>query len=453
MTESSSLISSRFPTYFTFGGIGNRLVARQRSFMPCAKRCVPAYNYLFLVILWLMICCLSNALGCETRPVVNRQELLDCIKPGALWHRLLDFQAIADSHLDFHGHPSRDTGTAGYEASVRYVATQMRRAGYHITIQRYPWLQSVLDGTPYFSAPHLVYRQDWEVAKLSGSGTASGRLAFVAGTGCAISDYHGIMRGTVALIMRGGCSADTQVSLAEAAGAVAVVLADGAHPAPVALTRLAQIPVLIAYANCVPTLPMGARVALAVRLHVEHRIDENVIADSPYGDANHVVVVDAHLDSIYGPGILDNASGSASILETALAFSGTPTRNHLRFIWFGGEELGLLGSAWYTIHLTKEERARLRFDLDADVTATPNFDILVADPRLAPNAVLFPPNVIPQSQVGNRAFINYFHQTGIPAVSAWFGNEGTRAYLPTKTAAKPRQKLTYGADHSGIMTA
>jgi len=45
--------------------------------------------------------------------------------------------------------------------------------------------------------------------------------------------------------------------------------------------------------------------------------DYNVIADSKGGDPNHVVVVDAHLDAIYGAGMLDNASGSATILDIA----------------------------------------------------------------------------------------------------------------------------------------
>ena len=44
---------------------------------------------------------------------------------------------------------------------------------------------------------------------------------------------------------------------------------------------------------------------------------------------NLAVVVDAHLDAIHGAGILDNASGSVSILELALNLAHTPTRNRL----------------------------------------------------------------------------------------------------------------------------
>ena len=111
-----------------------------------------------------------------------------------------------------------------------------------------------------------------------------------------------------------------------------------------------------------------------IDVETEHKsdIDYNLIADSRYGDRNRVVVVDAHLDSIFGAGMLDNASGSTTILETALELAHAPTKNQLRYIWFGGEELGLLGSRHYTKTLSREALRRIVFDVDVDVTATPN---------------------------------------------------------------------------------
>ena len=83
--------------------------------------------------------------------------------------------------------------------------------------------------------------------------------------------------------------------------------------------------------------------------------DYNVIADSKGGDPNHVLVVDAHLDAIYGAGMLDNASGSATILDIAQMMRKAHPLNKLRFIWFGGEELGLLGSTYYVNNLSPSE--------------------------------------------------------------------------------------------------
>src|SRR5204863_6101665 len=157
---------------------------------------------------------------------------------------------------------------------------------------------------------------------------------------------------------------------------------------------------------------------LEIRTEIKSGVDYNVIADSSSGDPDHVVVVEGHLDSIFGAGMLDNASGSTTILEIALQMSGTPTLNQLRYIWFGGEELGLLGSAYYTTHLTEEERSLIAFDIDADVTATPNFDYEVADPRFGYNANHFPPNVVPDSQIGNQFFADYFSSVGVPSQSA-----------------------------------
>ena len=110
------------------------------------------------------------------------------------------------------------------------------------------------------------------------------------------------------------------------------------------------------------------------------RDDYNVIADSKGGDKNHVVVVDAHLDAIYGAGMLDNASGSATILDIAQMMKNVNPRNKLRFIWFGGEELGLLGSTYYVNNLSPTELSHIGYDLDADVTATPNYIVGVLDP-------------------------------------------------------------------------
>ena len=164
---------------------------------------------------------------------------------------------------------------------------------------------------------------------------------------------------------------------------------------------------------------------LAAPLSGQPIVDYNVIAESPFGDRNHVVVVDAHLDSIYGAGMLDNASGSTTILEIALNMAKTPTHNQLRYIWFGGEELGLLGSAYYTTNLSSAERKRIAFDIDMDVTATPNFDIWIADPTFAYNVNQFPPNVVPQSKIGNQFFRDFFNAFGVVSQSSSFGNSGT----------------------------
>ncbi|MFC7302874.1 M28 family metallopeptidase [Streptomyces monticola] len=108
----------------------------------------------------------------------------------------------------------------------------------------------------------------------------------------------------------------------------------------------------------------------------------NLIADWPGGDANQVLMAGGHLDSVTsGPGINDNGSGSAAVLETALAVSREqlkPTK-HLRFAWWGAEELGLVGSKNYVNSLPATERSKITGYLNFDMIGSPNPGYFVYD--------------------------------------------------------------------------
>ncbi|GAA3111367.1 M28 family metallopeptidase [Streptomyces rectiviolaceus] len=108
----------------------------------------------------------------------------------------------------------------------------------------------------------------------------------------------------------------------------------------------------------------------------------NLIADWPGGDPNKVLMAGAHLDSVSsGPGINDNGSGSAGVLETALAVSRAqlePTK-HLRFAWWGAEELGLIGSKYYVNNLPSTERSKVSGYLNFDMIGSPNPGYFVYD--------------------------------------------------------------------------
>src|SRR5215213_11373145 len=82
-----------------------------------------------------------------------------------------------------------------------------------------------------------------------------------------------------------------------------------------------------------------------------------------------------------GPGVNDDGSGTSFQLELAeqLAKAGTPPRNKIRFLWFGGEEDGLVGSQYYAAHLSDEEVAKVDMMLDTDMIASSNFARLVYD--------------------------------------------------------------------------
>jgi hypothetical protein len=430
-----------------------------------------------LVGVGLAMCAWSGAAAaptareCWTRVNDSETRLLECIQGKELWRHLAAFQKIADQNPGRDGHANRNTGTPGYLASVNYVAALVKRAGYRVRIQPYRWTHFKIDGSPVFSVGDRTYgiASDWYVARLSASGSLTARVQPVgidaegSADGCARSDFANFVKGRIALVQRGACDFERQVANAEAAGAAALFvyntaaipdeaggkehLDGGAYEAK--LADMAGIPVIGVASHAlgeelVRQYREGSAPEAHVDIHAEHKsdVDYNLIADSPFGDRNHVVVVDGHLDAIYGAGMLDNASGSTTMLEIALNMAKTKTRNQLRYIWFGGEEIGLLGSRYYTKHLTKHELGRIVFDIDVDVTATPNFDILVADPANAHDVKRFPPNVVPQSKVGNRDFAAYFRSAGIESRNAKFGNAGTDS----------KSFSLVGVPNSGILT-
>ncbi|HET9254159.1 MAG TPA: M20/M25/M40 family metallo-hydrolase, partial [Pseudonocardiaceae bacterium] len=100
----------------------------------------------------------------------------------------------------------------------------------------------------------------------------------------------------------------------------------------------------------------------------------NVIAQTRSGDPGHVVMIGAHLDSVRnGPGIVDNGSGVAALLEIANHLGASPpVRNAIRFAFFGSEESGSQGSRSYVNDLSADDRGKILLYLNVDMVASPN---------------------------------------------------------------------------------
>jgi aminopeptidase S len=100
----------------------------------------------------------------------------------------------------------------------------------------------------------------------------------------------------------------------------------------------------------------------------------NVVAQTRSGNAQQVVLAGAHLDSVpEGPGINDNASGVAALLEAAVRMGGSPpVPNAVRFAFWGAEEVGLEGSAAYVDSLSRGDRGAIALYLNLDMVASPN---------------------------------------------------------------------------------
>ena len=100
----------------------------------------------------------------------------------------------------------------------------------------------------------------------------------------------------------------------------------------------------------------------------------NVIAQTRTGNPGQVVMIGAHLDSVEdGPGIVDNGSGVATLLEIATQLGADPAvKNTVRFAFFGDEESGAQGSTGYVEGLSAENRNKIKLYLNVDMVASPN---------------------------------------------------------------------------------
>jgi hypothetical protein len=393
-----------------------------------------------------------SSTGCANRVNNTPEKLLPCIRKDDLWNHMKAFQAIADANPGPDGHASRNSGEPGYKASVDYVAKLMREAGYDVTIQTYKFFYFAYSGIPTFSevspaAQDFIIATDWNPGQSTGKTTAAVQPAggivtpptptSSSTSGCTAADFNSsTMSGHIALIQRGGCNFGVKVLNAQAAGATGVIIFNEGNPGRTALLSGSLLdadnnrfvpPIPVAFTafgtgnDLLDDFNQGTPPVMSLDIEGvsnPNADDYNVIADSKGGDPNHTVVVDAHLDAIFGAGMLDNASGSATILDIAQMMRKVNPRNKLRFIWFGGEELGELGSAAYIESLSPSELSKIGYDLDADVTATPNYDVGVLDPAAVDFfsrtvSTQFPPQVYEPSKVARDQGIEYFNSIGL----------------------------------------
>ncbi|MFG3419095.1 M28 family peptidase [Micromonospora sp. NPDC048063] len=171
----------------------------------------------------------------------------------------------------------------------------------------------------------------------------------------------------------------------------------------------------------------------------------NLIADWPGGDPNQVVMTGAHLDSVSaGPGINDNGSGSAAILETALAVarSGLTPTKHLRFGWWGAEELGLRGSQYYVNNLPSTERTKIKQYLNFDMVGSPNAGYFVYDGDNS-DGVGSGPGPAGSAQI-EQTIQAYFTSIGVPTRGTDF--DGRSDYGPFINVGIPAGGTFTGAE-------
>lgn len=388
----------------------------------------------------------------ETPASEYAATIRDRVTADAMMAHLTKLQQIADAN-----HGTRAMGTPGYQASVDYVADALRDKGFDVQ-------------TPEFEV-RLPFAEE-PVLTVSGARVTAKPLNYTIGTpdggvrgplvaaraddspGCAESDYDGLpVRGAVVLVDRGTCPFGDKQTNAAKRGAVALIVANNVDGDEFGATLGEDTDVQIPVVSV--TKAEGARlraapgpVSLTMKAGVKVDRTRNVIAQTKTGSTADVVMVGAHLDSVpEGPGINDNGSGVAAVLETALQMGSSPdVRNAVRFGFWGAEELGLLGSENYVSTLGVDQLKDIALYLNFDMLGSPNpgYFTYDGDQSLPPAKDGNAPRV-PEGSAGiERTLVAYLDAAGKPAQDTSF--DGRSDYDGFTKAGIPSGGLFSGAE-------
>jgi Zn-dependent M28 family amino/carboxypeptidase len=343
------------------------------------------------------------------------KRFVSAVSVAKITQHQIALQRIASLNND-----TREVFSTGYQESLDYVVSTLKAAGYNPEVNQFnfpvwsesqPPVLNMVSPTPKTYVPGDADDSDLPTADfitMANSPTVvlTNAPVFPVGgiidpptggsaSGCAAGDYTGVS-GKVALVQRGTCAFVVKWSLAQAAGATGVIIYnEGNTPTrqnPIFVDNQPDPPATIA--AVISSYTLGNELLQAYKQGKNPTVDfkvygtftdrflPQVIAETPDGDPNHVVVVGAHLDSVpEGPGINDDGSGTATLLAQAeeLADGHYNLRNKIRFAWWGAEENGLVGSTYYAHNLSQAEVDKIDVMLDYDMLSSPNYVRFVYD--------------------------------------------------------------------------
>lgn len=397
--------------------------------------------------------------SCEQRNNNTVKKLLECVTAEGTMEHLNALQRIADANDG-----NRAADTPGYERSVQYVTKTLKRAGWKVTVDEFDY--NVPIPTIQQLTPQNVAQPAGFFAEGSAEGTVTGKVIPVdlvltaprdpVTSGCEATDFTGLDftgPNDIALIQRGTCEFGVKARNAQNAGAEAVIIMNqGNTPERSGLitnvTLIGENPTALDIPVVNTTFDAGAALAVpgstaTVTMVIENHPQKNVIAELPGRNKNNVVMAGAHLDSVpEGPGINDNGSGSAALLELAQNLRKLKPQNTVRLAWWGAEEEGLIGSTAYVDGLTQAEKDRIALYLNFDMIASPNYIYMVYD---GDESTFEAPVVVPEGSIQiEDLFEQYFTSIDTPYDDAEFS--GRSDYEAFINADIPSGGLFTGAE-------
>lgn len=383
------------------------------------------------------------------------ESLSKLVTTEAMVGHLSELQTIADRHDG-----NRAVGTPGYDASVDYVAGVLRDSGFDVQLPEFQLRVFETEEPELTVAGAAIDARALEYS--AGTPGVSGPLVAAPADdtpGCVPADYDGLsVKGAVVLVDRGSCPFAEKQAIAAKLGAVAMVVANnvdeekmGGTLGPDTEVTIPVISVSKADGARLRAAPGPTTVKLAASTKTVSA--RNVIAETKTGSAQDVVMVGAHLDSVAeGPGINDNGSGVAAVLETAVQLGSAPdVKNVVRFGFWGAEELGIIGSRKYLESLDIEGLKDIALYLNFDMIGSPNpgYFTYDGDQSTALERDQGPPRVPEGSPGIERTLVDYLASVGKAAEDTSF--DGRSDYDGFTRAGIPAGGLFTGAEED--MTA
>ena len=422
-------------------------------------------SFFVLAILLVVQLGCQAAQDCVNSDNFSQELVLECVTVEGVRAHLQALQSAAEANGG-----NRAAGTPGYEASLAYVVAQLQAAGYEPQLQRFEFSFQPLISLEQ-SAPNTAQYETGFVIG-SGSGAVSGPVVPISlalgqetwpgdpstsSSGCEDSDFDNVDfsgANDIALIMEGACLFSKKALNAEKAGAEAVIflikdttnfqmglpvgkadlLMDG-RPSNVTIPLIGT-----ALANGAALAQPGSEAVVDVP--AKQIVDQfNVLADLQGQEAGEVVMAGAHLDSVQqGPGISDNGTGSAALLETAVQMSKLKPYSTVRFAWWAAEESGQTGSTAYVNGLTQKDLQAIRFYLNFDMIGSPNYVNYIYDGDNSDGVG----STAPQGSAKiEQLFETYYSQLGLPFTGTDF--DGKTDYQPFLAQGVPVGGLFSGA--------
>jgi Zn-dependent M28 family amino/carboxypeptidase len=375
------------------------------------------------------------------------------VTTDAMMKHLSKLQDIANAN-----NGTRAVGTPGYEASVDYVVKVLRDSGFDVQTPEFSAKVfhaekgSLTVGGKTLEARALDYSLPTPAEGVTGPLVAP---TADEGLGCAPSDYDGLpAQGAVVLVNRGKCHFAEKENAAVQRGAVGMVVVDNVDEERMGGTLGADTDVKIPVVSVTKSDGMvlrGLTGPATIKLpdaKTQSFKARNVIAQTKTGSTNDVVMAGAHLDSVpAGPGINDNGSGVAAVLETAVQLGNSPhVRNAVRFGFWGAEELGLIGSRNYVESLDLDALKHIALYLNFDMLASPNPGYFTYDGDQSLPAKDRGQPVVPEGSAGiERTLVAYLKSAGKTAQDTSF--DGRSDYDGFTLAGIPSGGLFSGAEN------